>query len=190
MSSSGKKRGASGSAGSTSASKKSMTEKDRTRDFNGWWALDLERSDTMEGYLRKMGMPDIPILAALKMDKEQRTLQRFDITETGVEIRKRTRLNDKTQAHTFGEEEKSESILGVKTQLAVYEKGELIITTHMPKIKGSGRMKLVERRYLEAEGDGHVMRQHMVLTDLSDSSTVDTNRYFTLSKPPAEDEDE
>ena len=65
MSGAGKKRGAA-SAGSGSSSKKQMGEKDLMRDLEGWWALDLARSDTMEAFLKKMGMGEIPILAAAK----------------------------------------------------------------------------------------------------------------------------
>ena len=189
MSGAGKKRGAA-SAGSGSSSKKQMGEKDLMRDLEGWWALDLARSDTMEAFLKKMGMGEIPILAAIKAEKEVLTLQHFEMTADGVKIRKRTRLGTSETEHTFGDEVKSESILGSRTSLVECEKGKLRITTQMPS--KVGRMKQVDTRWVEMDGGERVMRQVIVLTSLEggDDKTVDTNRYFTPSKPPEERDEE
>ena len=166
-----------------------MGEKDMMRDLEGWWALDLERSDTMEAFLKKMGMGEIPILAAIKAEKEVLTLQHFSMTADGVKIRKRTRLGTSETEHTFGDEVKSESILGSRTSLAESEKGKLRITTQMPS--KAGRMKQVDTRWVEMEGGERVMRQLIVLTSLEgDGETVETNRYFTPSKPPEERDEE
>eukprot|EP00937_MAST-01D_sp_MAST-1D-sp2_P006804 g6804.t1 len=189
------KRRAIEDSASASSPKKALTAARHAKDFNGWWALDLDRSDTMEKYLVAMGMSEIPILAAVKAEKEVLTLQRFDLTGNGVTIRKRTRLGDINTVHVFGTEVETENVLGKKTSLATYESdtGALVITTNMPRSKGSGRVVIVEKRWVEEEKDKageHVMMQRMVLTNLESGEVVETNRYFTPSQPPKEPDEE
>ena len=55
------KRKVDASLANVDASKPSPTKKKKkgtNSDFNGWWKLDLETSDTMEKYLGESEQPD------------------------------------------------------------------------------------------------------------------------------------
>jgi len=167
---------------SSDAAKKQMTPAERARDLNGWWALDLTTSDTLEKHLAALGMSEIPILAAVKAEKEVTTLQRFDITPTQVVIRKRMRLGTIDQKHEFG----TPVVAGLKTTTATYEAGELVVTTSMPRVKGGGNVELLDSRRIDAGSDALRMHQHMVLSILSTGEKVETHRYYLPSDSPEE----
>ena len=160
--------------------KRQMTASDRARDLNGWWALDLKTSDTLEKHLAALGMGEIPILAAVKAEKEVATLQRFDIRPAEVVIKKRLRLGTVEQKHEFG----TPVTTGVKTVTATYEDGALVVTTNMPRVKGGGNVELVDTRMLDAESETLRMHQHMVLHILATGEKVVTNRYYLPSESP------
>ena len=120
-------------------------------DFDGWWQLDLERSDTMEKYLGAMNLNEVAIQAALKGEKDVPTRHRFVVTDEAVTIERRSRMGNNVTKLVYGEPNIKHMSTGEKKMMSSLEHGKVVkVTIDMPLI--DGLVKIIDTREVKRGG--------------------------------------
>lgn len=171
--------GAAASESSSSASPAKKKKKITNSDFNGWWKLDLENSDTMEKYLGAMRLNDIAIQAALKGERDVATLQKFHMTTTSVTIERRSRMGNNVTKMVFGKPILKTMSTGEKTMTATRTPdGGIKVLSRMPL--ATGMVTITDIRSVDTDGN---LRQVLTTSDVKET---ETNRcYKRTEEPPA-----
>ena len=167
-----------GASESSSASPMKKKKKMVHSDFNGWWKLDLENSDTMEKYLTAMGLNAIAVQAALKGERDVATLQKFHMTATSVTIERRSRMGNNVTKMVFGKAIHKQMSTGEKTMTATKTSdGGMEVLSRMPLV--TGMVSINDVRCVDTDGN---LRQ--VLTTADKQGTVTTRLYRRCEDPP------
>ncbi|CAM9853044.1 unnamed protein product [Phaeothamnion confervicola] len=156
--------------------------------LSGTWVLNKHRSDTMEGFLRIMGVAELAIEAQLKSeaDHETRNVIRLDLHR--MIINKRSKINTLTEFYDLFKEKNTPARNGTRqTMVALKDRTRLdgiVVTTTMPTSQGT--LHLVESRQLVDRG--HAVYQELQVTNLATGGSNVTRRYWR--RVPVTDEDE
>jgi hypothetical protein len=176
------KRKVDDSLANVDASKPSPTKKKKkgtNSDFNGWWKLDLETSDTMEKYLGAMNLNEVAIQAALKGERDVETLHRFHLTSSSVTIERRSRMGNNTTKLVFGKPVLKNLLTGEKSMTASKQPGGKIeITIQMPL--QTGLVFITDTRTINEEGN----LLQVLSTDDSVNQSKTTRYYKRCPTPP------
>ena len=160
---------ASGGSGSASAS-----------DFDGWWQLDLERTDTMEKYLGAMNLNEVAIQAALKGEKDVPTRHRFLVTDESVTIERRSRMGNNVTKLVYGTPSVKAMSTGEKKMVSSLDSDVVKISIDMPLIDGI--VKIVDTRAVRRGG---VLMQTLVTSQPGVAAKSSrTTRYYNKCVDP------
>ncbi|CAN0422913.1 unnamed protein product [Pylaiella littoralis] len=148
---------------------------DDLASMTGAWVLDVSSSDTMEEYLRCMGMPRAGIEAQLAGELIQPSRNVFAIDDSLLLLHKRTRINDITEAFELEAERVTPAFHGgVKRAVAsLLLRGSydaFVVETLMPTHLHTFR--LVEIRRLLGDGSTHMQEIHLHNLDTGIQSTT------------------
>ena len=175
----GKKRRAA-SSGTSSGKASSPKRKKKGSIIDGWWELDLERSDTMEKYLGAMNLNETAIQAALKGEKDVSTKHRFLVTSDAVTIERRSRMGNNVTKLVYGVPNVKTMSTGEKKMIASYENKKVSVTIDMPLI--DGLVKIVDTREVDSED---VLVQNLVTSQIGNpAKSSETKRYYKRCDDP------
>lgn len=147
--------------------------------LEGWWQLDVERSDTMQNYLSSMGLNETAVQAALKGERDMKTLHCFKIKSTSVTIERRSRMGNNTTKLMYNKPLTTTMSTGTKTMTATkLPNGVIQIKTQMPL--QSRTVIITDTRSVQ----DNVLHQVLV-TEGDDASTrTETRRYYNKTEDP------
>ena len=164
-----KKRGAGAGAGAASGNQ-----------FDGWWQLDLDRSDTMEKYLGAMNLNEVAIQAALKGEKDVPTRHRFLVTDESVTIERRSRMGNNVTTLVYGKPNVKPMSTGEKKMVSSLDGDVVKISIDMPLI--DGLVKIVDTREVKR---GDVLLQILTTSQPGVASKSSrTTRYYNKCADP------
>jgi hypothetical protein len=139
-------------------------------NLTGRWVLDRVRSESMEPYLRAMGLPPLAIEAAAKAEEECGQVVTIEQNDATFTIGRKSRLNNFTKTYPIGE--MTTELVG-KTgskQVKVSLDGPAVLTHTIM----AGDKQLFDRRRVMAGG----ATMHLVLHLVTPQADVEINRYL------------
>ena len=168
------------SVSSSTRSPSKRNKKGTNTDLNGWWKLDLEKSDNMQKYLGAMRLNDVAIQAALKGERDVATLHKFHITTTSVTIERRSRMGNNITKLVYGKPILKTMSTGEKSMTASkLIGGGFRIDINMPL--ASGVVKIVDSRTLDEAGN---LLQVLTTADAKTGNSTTTRHYLRCPEPP------
>ena len=165
-------------AGNPSPLKKK--KKGSSNDFNGWWKLDLEKSDTMEKYLGAMRLNEVAIQAALKGERDVPTLHRFHITSSSITIERRSRMGNNTTKLVFGKPVLKLMSTGEKSMTANKQPGNSAIQVSIRMPLATGVVSITDSRTIDPQGN----LLQVLTTNDQQVVSVTTRHYERCPDPP------
>ena len=75
------------------------------QDFDGTWKLDTDKSETLEAYLKTMGVTEIACEAAMKAEKQYATYHVITIQGDKYSVSRKSRMANRTCTYSFGREQ-------------------------------------------------------------------------------------
>jgi hypothetical protein len=140
------------------------------QDFDGSWKLDSSNSETLEAYLKTMGVTEIACEAAMKAEKQYATFHIIDINGDEYRVSRKSRMANRTCEFTFGRESVETRKSGREFKITIRkEAGPRIVEETC--IDGKHRFTLT-RTLVEKD------RMHCMQVLKIPSKTVVTQRYF------------
>jgi hypothetical protein len=146
------------------------------QDFDGTWKLDTDKSETLEAYLKTMGVTEIACEAAMKAEKQYATYHVITIENEKYTVSRKSRMANRTSTYSFGNEQ-------VETRKSGREFKILVRKTDTPRIVEEtcidNKQKFTLTRTLVMKDRMHC-RQVLKIP----SKAVVTQRYFDRTSIP------
>lgn len=152
--------------------------------FQGWWKLDVQASETMKPYLETLGLSATAVKAALKTETEFPSFIQFKVTPKEVTIKRKSRLSRPSDEkvginYKLGMTTSSETKYGQVISNATILKGGILNVSETRKVNGEKIKLSSQRKLLETKGNTfNVIEQIITLHHIGNKVTVTTKRIW------------